>query len=288
MKTSKRPSALFLLLTLVFTLTACNNNHNHEDSLGSKINYHPLLVQYSDSIPGTNHKAEISSWQKEPYIDEAAKQTVEKYIDGTWISGKYKHTDRDFPNNFDTRIYYDDRNLQFGLDDEGKLQFYFWGDDSDGEKVYTETECLDIAKKFVTPYQDISGYRLETVRKENRGLYEFTFTKHAGDYPTMDQAIVTVHESGKLYSYSSFMFGKIPDKVAEFDKDRVLKAVTEKLDALYADVKKQEGVTIVYEQPELMYMSADTLYCVVDVEHKTSTGDVVSVISERIGLLIEL
>lgn len=276
--------SLTLLVCLCFTLGACKEKeppHPNHTAYGSEIIYHAYVVEHPD-------KSKIEITAKQPQIDEEAKQTVEKWINGIWVPGTYRHTVRDFPNNYDTRIYYDDRNLQFGLDNESKLQFYFWGDNGGGDKIYTEQECLEIARRFLIPYQDISNYQLEITKEADQGLYRFTFTKYVGGYPSVDQAIVTVHESGKLYSYSSFMLGKVPDTVAEFEMAKLQKVITEKLDTLYAETKQHGDFNIIYGEPEIFYRTPGQLYCVVEVEHQCTHEGAPCSFADRIGLLVDI
>ena len=277
-----------IIFTLLFTVLACNlaacKDQRHE-CYSEEFGYQVLVVNHSDSIPGVECTVEMQDWELEEYVDPAAEKAVIITVNGETVQGTYSHTDKDFPNNFPTRIYYGENNLQFGLDEDGKLQFYFWGTDgSEGETVRTEQECLTVAKEFLTDYADIDQYKLEVAQRRN--LYDFTFTKYAGDYATLDHAIVTVHESGKLYSFSSFMLGKISLKnISKFDEEEALEFVEEKIDKIYSGVKK-DGVTITYSNPEFMYASSEYLYCVVDVNYTSGEGGAKTVLKERLGLIL--
>jgi len=276
---------IFTLLLVILTcnLVACERQCT--TCRTAELVYDVFVADHSDAIPGMEYSVEIQDWKSEEYVDSAAPQVVSIQVNGEAIEGTYSHTDKDFPNNFPTRIYYGANNLQFGLDEDEKLQFYFWGTDgSEGETVYREQECLIIAKQFLENYADIDQYKV--LATQRRGLYEFTFTKYIGTYPTMDHAIVTVHESGKLYSFSSFMLGKIPlDDTIEFAEEVALKFVGKKIDEIYGDVKK-EDVTITYSEPEFMYASSDQLYCVVDVHYTSGKGDAKAVLTERLGFIL--
>lgn len=280
-----RNTIIFTLLLVILTcnLVACKDQY-HECHT-AEIVYDVFVADHSDAIPGMEYTVEIQDWKSEEYVDPTAEKVVTITVNGETIQGTYSHTDKDFPNNFPTRIYYGANNLQFGLDEDEKLQFYFWGTDGfEGETVYQERECLIIAKQFLENYADIDQYKVEATQR--RDLYEFTFTKYAGDYPTMDHAIVTVHESGKLYSFSSFMLGKISlEKISEFDEEWVLVFVEEKINEIYAGIKK-DGVTITYSNPEFMYASSEYLYCVVDVNYTSGEGDAKTVLTERLGLIL--
>lgn len=288
----------FLLTVVASNLAACNSKtHECPTVTAKEIVYEVFVVDYSDSIQGADHKVEMTAWQQEKYVDAAAEQAVTETINNQSVTGVYAYTDKDFPNNYTTRIYYNENNLQFGLDERNRLQFYFWGEDAiapGNTKVYTEEECLTIAKDFihrdVDSYCVFEEYSVDTVIKKDRGLYEFTFTKHIYGFPTTDQAIVTVHKSGTLYSFSSFMFGRISElNYVDFDSKMSRQVITEKLDAIYRNVK-QEYTSVVYREPEAYYTLLDNgdtaLYCTIDVTFAKTENGVTSNISERIGMIV--
>ena len=187
MKVFNRFFMLLITLVFIFFLTACGKcAHPHTQA----VTYRPMLVHYSDSVPGISHSPEVTYWQNSKYVEENVAKTTLQHIYGKEVIGTYAHTDKGFPNNFATRIYYDERNLQFGLDEAGILQFYFWGDgniNTNNKLIYTEQECLRIAKTFLKDYTNIDDYTISTIVKADRGLYEFTFTKHLNGYATTDK-----------------------------------------------------------------------------------------------------
>ena len=288
-----------LLILPILLFTACNNNYLGSVCPGHYVEVDPykaFVTDFSDSVTGLEHKVELDCWQAKKRIDPTAEKTVTITINDETVQGTYAYTDRDFPNNFDTRIYYSDNNFQFGLDENDTLQFYFWGDaaiDPTNKTVCTQEECLAIAKQFIQKHIALSitdNYKIETKSNEDRGLYTFTFTKHLGDYITTDQATVTIHQSGALYSFSSFMFNKIPNYVEESSHDMIIEAVEKKLDEIYQEVAEQY-VKVEYSEPEIYYTHLDdgvpAYYCVIDITFTTNSGDHMIETSERFGLIVK-
>lgn len=292
MKVFNRFFILLITLVFIFSLSACGK---HANSHTQEVSYRPMLVHYSDSVPGLSHSPEVTYWQHDKYVDESVPKTMLQNIDGKNVTGDYAYTDKDFPNNFATRIYYDERNLQFGLDEAGILQFYFWGDsniNTNNKLICKEQECLSIAKTFLKDYTNIDDYTISTIEKADRGLYEFTFTKYLNGYATTDQAIVTVHNSGTLYSFSSFMLGRISNNNATpFEYEVLIEALHKKLDTVYKDIKNNYTSTI-YEEPELFYTILDdgtsALYCAIDIKFSSTKNSTTSTLSERLAFIVPL
>ena len=289
---------MLLLAVPVTGLAACKSkSHECPVVTAKEIVYDAFVVDYSDSIPGANHAVELTAWQQEKHVDNTAEQTITATINNQSVTGVYAYTDKDFPNNYDTRIYYNESNLQFGLDEHNRLQFYFWGEDAidpESTESCTEEECLTIAKEFIRRDIDahcaFENYVIDTVVKADRGLYEFTFTRHIHGFPTTDQAIVTVHRSGALYSFSSFMFGRISElNYIDFDTKSSQLIITKKLDAIYQNVK-QENTSVVYGEPKGYYTILDNgdtaLYCTVDVTFAKTENGFTSELNERVGMII--
>lgn len=292
MKVFNRLFILLITLVFAFLLPACSKI---AQLYAQTVTYQPMLVHYSDSIPGILHGPEVTYWQDNKYVEENISRTTLQHIDGKEVIGTYAHTDKEFPNTFATRIYYDERNLQFGLDEDGVLQFYFWGDvniPTDKKKVYTEQECLKIAEIFLEDYTSVDDYTISTIIKADRGLYEFTFTKYLNGYATTDQATVTVHNSGILYSFSSFMLGRISSNNATpFVYDSIIGALHKKIDAVYKDVKNNY-ISTVYDEPELFYTVLDdgttALYCVIDIQFSNTENNITSTICEKLAFVVPL
>ena len=65
----------------------------------------------------------------------------------------------------------------------------------------------------------------------------------------MDNASVTILNTGEVFSFYSCMFGKISaDDMPELDREKITQAVEKKLDAIYQDVRGNYAA-VKYEKP---------------------------------------
>lgn len=283
MKKMKKSSYIILSLLLLITLfTGCAKS----DGLSIKV------CGYSDSLPENPHKLEYREWSKDTFTDSKANKSVALSFGSLEAAGEYVKTDIKLSEFYKTHEYKDANNRYFSLTEDGKLCSYFFGKGAEEEnvRVYTESECIDIARAFVANITDISEYTVTAAFDEGQKMYTVSFTKYADGFECADRADVSVEETGHIYSFSSTMFGRIPaDAKTDFDREAVQAQVIAKLDTEYSKAKQ------VYD--EVSYKNFDyeltvdedgeyALVCSADVVCVDHGGGYDEVISERIILLI--
>lgn len=283
---------VFVILLGLFTscLAACKEESITQSTV--KQDFEAYIASCSDS-----NSVELAIWKQDKYVDNTAKQTITKTINGEPVQGVYSHTKIDLPNNYGRHTYICENGKEMIIDDSGILQFYFWGKaaiSAAKKETYTEEECLAIAKNFIRT--DVLGdinfdqYTVKTDVDDDSGLYEFSFRKYIKGYKTTEQAHIYVHKSGALYAFGSYMFGKISEEdFVEFDSEKVAQVIDKKINAIYQNVKGNNSV-MTYE-PEIYFTLLDNgepaLFCVVIVKFATPAGGGFGEMSERLSLIIK-
>lgn len=294
-----------LLIVLMFFLsTVCvweciqtvQNKQHHMVKTAVSEEYLVLECGYSDSISGANHKMEYDYWSNEECINATTDKNIDITIGNETISGTYLFSSNQVPDNYSSHYYQGSQGTIFATDSQGIPVFFSWDTDKTDAQtisVRTEQECIAIAREFVSRYTEVDRYETSVVQPNDSDYYEITFTKMLNHIPTTDHAVVRVKNNGALYTYSSFMLGKLPDSSDYvFYPDKAKAAVYEKLDAIYCPVKANY-TSVSYETPEFRYTVLNNgelaLYCVVDVECESSVdGQNTVVISEKVSLILEL
>lgn len=195
---------------------------------------------------------------------------------------------------YKTHKYRDENNRFFSVTDDGKLCAYFFGNRSsedDNERTYTESECIDIARKFLSNITDVSEYTVTTVFDEDRRLYTVSFVKYADGFRCSDRADIRIEETGYIYSFSSTMLGRMSsDVTTNFDNEAIRSQIISKLDSEYSEAK-QAYDDVSYENFDYELTIDDdgkyALICSIDVKCTRSYDGYDSIISERIRLLIQ-
>lgn len=297
MKTLRRVIIFCCLVCVCLCLfTACRQCPICETVYVKPVAYNVLECDYSDSITGANHKIEYSYWLEDRRIDIEAEEHVELTIGNETVSGTYQYSQNQMPNNYASHFYKDSNGKRFAIDSNGFPVFYFWGSlqtDSHSSGVCTEQQCIATARDFLNSYVNIDEYEISVEHVTDRGIYEITFTKFLNGYGTTDCAVVAVQNNGSLYSYASFMLGKLPDDSAvEFYPDIAEQAVYQKLDAIYGCIKEDDS-SVTYGTPDFKYTVLENgdlaVYCIVDIQCEDCNDGLVSVAqSERVALIIEL
>lgn len=289
---------VFVILLGLFTscLAACKEESITQSTV--KQDFEAYIASCCNSIAGADHSVELAIWKQDKYVDNTAKQTITKTINGEPVQGVYSHTKIDLPNNYGRHTYICENGNEMIIDDSGILQFYFWGKaaiSAAKKETYTEEECLAIAKNFIRT--DVLGdinfdqYTVKTDVDDDSGLYEFSFYKYIKGYKTTEEAHIYVHKSGALYAFGSYMFGKISEEdFVEFDSEKVAQVIDKKINAIYQNVKGNNSV-MTYEEPEIHFTLLDNgepaLFCVVIVKFATPCGVGFLETSERLGLIIK-
>lgn len=281
----RKPSyIIFSLLILVTLLFGCTQS----EKLSIRI------CGYSDSIPGNPHKLEYKPWSKGAFIDSDAEKKVTIAVGNIHTTGDYVKTEHRFSEFYNTHTYKDDKDCFFSITDDGKLCNYFFDDSTSNEsdtRTYTESECLDIARAFLSKITNISKYTVTTTFNEERKMYTISFNQYVNGFRCSDQAEIVVKETGNIYSFSSTMLGRIPvDAVTNFNREAIQTQIIAKLDKEYAKAKAVYD-TVSYD--DFSYeLTIDergqyALICTVDVRCIDSHDGYNAIMSERIRLLIQ-
>lgn len=278
-------SFIIISLLLFMTLfTGCTK----KDELSIRI------CGYSDSIPENSHKLEYQEWSEEAFVDSKAEKNISLSVGSIEVAGEYVETEIRFSEFYKTHKYRDENNRFFSVTDDGKLCAYFFGNRSsedDNERTYTESECIDIARKFLSNITDVSEYTVTTVFDEDRRLYTVSFVKYADGFRCSDRADIRIEETGYIYSFSSTMLGRVSsDVTTNFDNEAIRSQIISKLDSEYSEAK-QAYDDVSYENFDYELTIDDdgkyALICSIDVKCTRSYDGYDSIISERIRLLIQ-
>lgn len=282
--------SLFFVAALV--LTGCSSATPKETDGENKDSKNQVLIcDFSDSVSEATHEREYEFADHEKFDDRKAQQSLELTVGDTTYTGEYKALDYRGCNYFPVYQYADEAGNRFGVDDHGLLVSYFRGTSADGTGSMTEEQCLQIAKDFLGKLVDLSQYDVSAENSTYTNGYTFSFTKVIGNVKTADTASVTILPDGSLYSYSSFMLGRIDKNSIQCqpDVESAIASVQEKLDQVYANAKKTYS-RVEYNTPyvELTVLKdgSPALVCYTDVSciHTVSGYDVV--ISERIESVV--
>lgn len=283
------------LFSVCFSLlSACSSHHVCEPVIMKT--YNVLECDYSDSVSGANHKVEYDYWTVGRHIDTNIEKERQIMLDKNVTQGVYQYSQHQMPNNYPTHIYKDAKGTRFATDPDGFPVFFFWGNrqtDTPSLGVHTEQQCLSVARDFLSNYADVDEYEITTKTDSDKGIYEFTFTKWLNSYRTTDSATIVVKNDGSLYSYSSFMLGRLPTSAdVEFNPDVAKQSVYQKLDTIYSPVRANYSA-VTYGTPNFEYTILENgdlaILCVVDIQCENSNGGGICTIqSEKVALIIEL
>lgn len=237
----KKIITLTIILIILFNLFSCNNtaSDNSDNTPHIQLNlYSPLVTGYSDSL-SSNLEVEYKFASPEDYSAKNVKDSIEIEINGIAYSGKYDKTSYIGYNYFPVRKYVDNKNNPFAIDDNGTLTSYFWGTSNSKKHIINEDECIKIAKNFLSNMVDITEYEINIVENKEKELYSVKFKKIINGFETADCATVNINYDGSMYSYSSFMLGKIPNdiNISDVDIDKVNNAVKNRLNSICEDLQ---------------------------------------------------
>jgi hypothetical protein len=281
-------------------LSGCSSNKKHDEAGGSEglsnttnsqSKYQVLVYDYSDSVPSVKHEVEYEFADHEKYDDEKIKNRVELSIGENTYRGDFQSRQYNGYNYYPTNMYLDSENNNFEIDDSGMLTFVFRGESSSGGAELSRDAYLQIAKDFLGGIIDISPYDISIEYKSDSQIYVIKFEKYINGIKTTDTATVSLNTNGELYSYSSFMLGKVTTEAvaSSIDMDSARESVNKKLDQLCDDAKKVYS-RVEYKEPSfwLTVLKDGTtgLICTADVNCICSEGEYDLTISERIGLVV--
>jgi hypothetical protein len=113
---------------------------------------------------------------------------------------------------------------------------------------------VEIAKNFLAEIVDINDYDMTVEEEVERGFYIIKFTKEINGLKTTDSARIVVKKDGSLYSYSSFMLGRVNENLISdytIDLDLVHESVENRLDQIYQEAKNIYS-RIEYGEPDIL------------------------------------
>jgi len=254
--------------------------------------YEALVIGYSDSVPSAQHEIEYEFADHENSI-LGVKQKVSVTVNGKKSSGDYLATEFRSYNYYPEFQYQDENKDTFTIDDTGMLTSYFWGTPSQKKTPLTMDACLQIAKDFVGEIVDIDSYRISIEDEKAKERYVVSFEKYVNGIKTTDSASVTVQYDGTLYSYSSFMLGRVSDGVAvsESDIKSAASSIIKKLNLIYVDAKKQYSRVEYGAYSYTLSVLKDgstALIWYVNVDCVNEYADYDQILSERIRFVVAL
>lgn len=255
--------------------------------LSEDIKYSALVCDFSDSIAGVTPTVEFDKWNKEQYIDNTASQNISLVLNKKEVNGVYNNTATENGNDYLTHSYISEDGISFGIAaDTNKMVYCFWGKpDQAKNQVLDQNACEDIAKDFLSKLVDVSPYTVTC--KEKDGKFEFNFTKIINGIKTLDSATVIVTKDGSLYSFHSWMLGKIPTATnIEFDTEETDMAVAAKINSIYGNAfKNYDNVDLTVRSRSLTLIEGkQALQYYVNID----CIDILGEYESKIGGLIEL
>ena len=282
-KKAIKTTFLGILLLVALALSACLD----------KEGYSIKLCAFSDGgSSGVSHEIEYPLWNGGYYEDPTAEKRLVSRIGNLNIDAEYVNSVINTYEYYATHRYRDENKSYYVIADDGKLCNYFCrkGEISDTDRIYTEEECIAIAREFLNTIVDSSAYTVRAAHDEEHGFYSVSFLKKINGFRCADSAYIRVLENGRIYTFHSFMLGEIPnDAVFEFDTAEIEKQIAANLDEKYEKVKEKYD-TISYEDFEYVLTRTEdgeyALVCYVDIELIDHYEENDVVISERLTFFI--
>lgn len=262
---------------------------------GNTADLYPVYIyDFSDSIPSVKHSVEYDFADHQRYDQQTVDDIVECLINGKGYVGRYEPSEYEYRefNYYPLRKYTTGDGIEFELDERGSLAYCYLGNTTPMKEHKAQEECVSIAEKFLSAIVDIDEYNVIVEDKKEQERYEIIFEKYINGMKTTDSAIVRVRYDGELYSFSSFMFGRVQadlDSLQSIDVDKVGKSVEAKLDREYADAK-QEFSRVEYSKPIMLLTTLKDgmpgVVCVVDIDCANIVGEYEEILSERISVIV--
>jgi len=273
------------------TETKQNVQEEQSEPEGSQPSYDIYISGFSDSLSSS---AVISVEYSFANQDEYNKDEVEEHksieigafkFDGNFSSSGY------FGYNYFPTYQYINEKVSFSVDSSGVLTGFLTDKSTDKTEILTQENCVNIAKDLINNFVDAADYKLSVTKDDEKQVYTVKFTKNLGNYTTSDSAVIKILYTGKIYSFSSFMLGKIDcnTDISSIDIESVNRTVTEKLDKVF-DPLKEEFDKIEYGEYiyTLTHLKEGNLgiVCTVNVDCIEEDGEYSEVTSERIELVV--
>lgn len=172
------------------------------------------------------------------------------------------------------------------------LVSFFRGNTSLQGPEKTKDECVAIAREFLASIVDVSNYDIDVAEDSERKMYTVTFVRRLGDLKTADTATIVVKSDGELYSYSSFMLGRMAGKTVSpdsIDFQKIKESIYNKLSLIYQDAKSNYS-RVEFREPACMLTALKDgslgIVCTVDVDCINSYGKFEEMLSERNNFVV--
>lgn len=253
--------------------------------------YDVFECDFSDSIGVAQHEREYEFADRAKYDSQQPQKSVNVTVNGITYQGTWSMTQYSGCNYYPVHTYNAD-GVSFAVDESGRLTSYWYGR-SDLQNIKTKDECVAVARDFISDKIDLSQYEMTVETDEERKLYDITFRKFIDKIPTADAASVCIAYSGELYSYSSWMLGRVSTNmtVSETMIKDVRASVYEKMETIYENAKKHYS-KIEYSE-ELLQITTlkdgrNAFVSIMEVDCIESHSEYDEVISERVESVIPL
>ena len=283
---------LFVIL-LIITLTICSCGDELDNPLENS-NYSVKIASFSDSISESNLEVEFDKWNKDSFLSYTAEKSVNLSLYDATIEASYKDSKIEEYDFYVTHRYLNQDGTRVSVTEEGKLSGCFFGkgsDDSQGNKIYTEQECINIACEFIDKITSSCDYTIKSEYDSYLGAYEIVFEKYDNEVRFADSACVVVLETGQIYSYNSTMIGQMSTNITvDFDMTQVEDDIKNRLDFEYENAKEYYDDITYNTIGYVLTLDEDgnqLLICTVDVDCKEYLNEHIMVSSERIRFVVQ-
>lgn len=238
--------------------------------------YKVLITGFSDGHTTVSLSREYEFADFEKYKDQTPESKKRITINQQEYIGTYSKSVYRGRNYYPVYVYSLPGTQEFSIDDKGLLTSFWWGGTSSVDKNVTLERKIQIAKDFMSDIVDISKYQITSEVDEE--ITRVTFTKFVKGIKTAETATVKLKNNGELYSYSSFMLGRISDNIIESTPniEVITQVAQNRLESMYKDVKKNYS-KIEYETEflELTLLKDGTVgfICTMEVDCFSPAGD---------------
>ena len=276
---------MVIILLAVILLVGCqevesdvvtsSKQEESTDAICDDREYLVSVTGFSDSTNAFELRKEYELRDYETYESYTPKQQIIYELNGKQYVCEYEGTLYTGNDYFPTYSYSDENGDFFGFDVDGNLKYCFIGAPKTEYEKLSQESCEKIATDFANKIFETEPYE-KTVKVEKDGkAFRVTYKKIIGGIETTDTAEVVVWENGEIYSYRSFMLGKVAvDKPAkEISLEKIHAAVYKKLDEL-CDGAKDKFSKIEYSEPlvfltvlkngDIGYIVAVDVICIIE------------------------
>lgn len=289
-----------LLITICILFTGCTAilpssplpkpSEITDEKVSFDLDYTALLVGFSDGGSGLVCAVEYEFADLDRYEQITPPEKKQITIQQNKIKGTYRRTRYSAYCYYPEYVYWDKHNNLFGVDPDGNLVSYAWGETVSEKEPLTQEQCVDIGKAFAAEFFDVSSYQLKVTDVPQLKAYELMFTKPINGYKTLEKAELSVKYTGEVYRYGSLMLGRINiDSDVSIDEEKLKSVIYERADEICAPIKDNydevEYVELTYMLTVLKDGSCGVL-CDLAVDFKKNRGEYTSVRGELLSFVV--